>query len=78
MMKARALLKSRKEICVPDWQELCLGESVSILKNAQVIAMGRVKEVSKSGRVLWITTPSQVTEEFIMSDDVTVKISGRA
>ena len=77
-MKARALLQSRKGASVPDWQELCLGESVSILKNAQVIGKGRVEEVSESGRVLWITTPSQLTEEYIMSDDVTVKRSGRA
>jgi hypothetical protein len=77
-MKARALLKSRKGSYIPDWQELCLGESVSILKNAQVIARGRVEEVSESGRVLWITTDSQLTEEYIKSDDVAVKRSGKA
>lgn len=56
-----------------DWRELQSGEFVNIVRNAKVIAHGRVEEVSGSGGVLWIGNEESETQTFLKSDGVSVR-----
>ncbi|WP_314192324.1 hypothetical protein [uncultured Arthrobacter sp.] len=70
-MKARTTSKL-KQTALTDWRQLQGGDIVNILKNAQVVAQGRVDEVSGSGGVLWIVDEKTETRAFFKSDGVFV------
>lgn len=73
-MKAReAPKRRRKHAALSDWRELQGGELVNILRNAKIIAEGRVEEVSGSGRVLWIVDKESQSQAFLKSDGVFVQ-----
>lgn len=69
-MKARTTSKRGKQPALTDWRELHGGDLVNILKNAKVVAQGRVDEVSGSGGVLWIVDEKTKTKAFFKSDGV--------
>lgn len=71
-MKARTTSKPSKQPALTDWRELRDGDLVNILKNAKVVAQGRVDEVSGSGGVLWIVDEKAETQAFFKSDGVFV------
>ncbi|MEZ2388181.1 hypothetical protein AB6813_01305 [bacterium RCC_150] len=71
-MKARTSLKASKQAALIDWRELHDGDVVNVLKNAKVVAQGRVDEVSGSGGVLWIVDEKAETRAFFKSDGVFV------
>ena len=71
-MKARTTSKRSKQPALTDWRELDDGEAVNVLKNAKVVAQGRVDEVSGSGGVLWIVDEKAETQAFFKSDGVFV------
>nr|WP_284990316.1 hypothetical protein [Arthrobacter sp. efr-133-TYG-120] len=73
-MKAREAVKERRmHAALSDWCELRGGEVVTIVRNAKVIAQGRVEEVSGSGGVLWIVNEESETQTFFKSDGVFVR-----
>jgi hypothetical protein len=72
VMKTRTASQGSKHAALSDWRELCDGDLVNILKNAQVVAQGRVDEVSGSGGVLWILDDKAETQAFFKSDGVFV------
>ncbi|TAP41701.1 hypothetical protein EYS21_18150 [Arthrobacter sp. S39] len=72
-MKAReAHRRQRKHAALSDWRELQDGERVNILRNARIVAHGRVEEVSESGGVLWIVNDQSENQAFLKSDGVFV------
>lgn len=72
-MKAReAHRRQRKHTALSDWRELQDGEQVIILRNARIVAQGRVEEVSESGGVLWIVNDQSENHAFLKSDGVLV------
>lgn len=72
-MKAReAHRRERKHPALSDWRELQDGERVNILRNAKIVAQGRVEEVSESGGVLWIVNDQSQNQAFFKSDGVLV------
>jgi hypothetical protein len=71
-MNARTTSKFSRQAALADWRELHDGDVVNILKNAQVVAQGRVDEVSGSGGVLWIVDEKTETRAFFKSDGVFV------
>ena len=72
-MKAReAHRRQRKLAALSDWRELRDGEQVIILRNARIVAQGRVEEVSESGGVLWIVNGKSENQAFLKSDGVLV------
>lgn len=73
IVKAReALRRQRRHVALSDWRELHDGERVNILRNARIVAQGRVKEVSDSGGVLWIVNDQSENQTFLKSDGVFV------
>jgi hypothetical protein len=73
-MKAREAIKVRRmHAALSDWRELKGGEQVSVVRNARVVAQGRVEEVSGSGGVLWIVDEESETQTFLKSDGVLVR-----
>ncbi|WP_423183567.1 hypothetical protein [Arthrobacter sp. NyZ413] len=73
-MKAREGVKQRwTHAALSDWRELQTGEFVNIVRNAKVIARGRVEEVSGSGGVLWLDNEESETQTFLKSDGVFVR-----
>jgi hypothetical protein len=72
VMTTRTTSRSSKQAALSDWRELCDGDVVNILKNAQIVAQGRVDEVSGSGGVLWIVDEKAETQAFFKSDGVFV------
>lgn len=72
-MKAREAHRGqRKHAALSDWRELQDGEGVNILRNARIVAQGRVEEVSESGGVLWIVNDQSENQAFLKSDGVFV------
>jgi len=73
-MKARETIQERrKHAALSDWRELQEGEPVNIVRQARIIAQGRVEEVSGSGGVLWIVDEQSQTQTFLKSDGVLVR-----
>ncbi len=76
-MKARGTVISRRRATaatVSDWRSLTVGETVEILKHAQVVTAGTVEEVSLSGNVLWLVPAGPAgTQLFLKSDGVEVR-----
>jgi hypothetical protein len=76
-MKARDVYKrQRNNALLSDWRELRDGERVNILRNARIIAQGRVEEVSESGGVLWIVNDRSENQAFLKSDGIFVHRPG--
>jgi hypothetical protein len=75
-MKARELVAARRrahETLVSDWKSLELGEPVEVFKDAQVVACGRIEEVSSSGMVLWLVGQQALNHRnFLKSDGVLI------
>lgn len=63
-MKVRTTSRRSKQVALADWRELNDGDDVNILKNAKIVAQGRVDEVSGSGGVLWIVDEKAETRHF--------------
>ncbi len=73
-MQARETIQERrKHAALSDWRELQEGEPVNIVRQARIIAQGRVEEVSGSGGVLWIVDEQSQTQTFLKSDGVLVR-----
>ncbi len=76
-MKARQMVlagKNPSRPSVADWADLEMGESVELFRHAQVIASGRVEEVSPSGLVLWLAGDGSAGKRhFLKSDGVFVR-----
>lgn len=76
-MKARgAVLTRRSEHQAPlaDWTDLRAEDPVEVVKHAQVVATGRVEEVSLSGNVLWLMAEdAEARSLFLKSDRVLVR-----
>jgi len=72
-MKARTLVRRSIPTELEDWRDLCVGDAVHIMKNAQVVSRGLVEEVSDSGRVLWIKNESLASEIYNQSDGVSAR-----
>ncbi len=76
-MKARQMVLDRKKAyraSVFDWADLEMGEFVELFRYAQVIACGRVEEVSPSGSVLWLAGDGSAGKRhFLKSDGVFVR-----
>jgi hypothetical protein len=76
-MKARDVYKrQRNNALLSDWRELRDGERVNILRNARIIAQGRVEEVSESGGVLWIVNDRSENQAFLKPDGIFVHRPG--
>jgi hypothetical protein len=77
VMKARQMVlagKNAYRASVVDWADLETGESVELFRHAQVIACGRVEEVSPSGSVLWLAGDGSAGKRhFVKSDGVLVR-----
>ena len=57
-----------------NWADLRPEEPVEIVKNAQIVAIGLVEEVSASGTVLWIRGDSgEHHQPFLKSDGIFVR-----
>lgn len=71
-MKARPTSKRSTQAALTDWRELHDGDVVNIVKNAKIVAQGRVDEVSGSGGVLWIVDEKDDTQTYFRSEGVFV------
>ncbi|MEA5454888.1 hypothetical protein SPF06_09155 [Sinomonas sp. JGH33] len=76
-MKARGAVLTRRsaqQAPLANWAELRAEDQIEIVKHAQVVATGRVEEVSLSGNVLWIEADGdQPRRLFLKSDGVLVR-----
>ncbi|NUP74680.1 MAG: hypothetical protein HOQ07_08550 [Sinomonas sp.] len=76
-MKARGAVLTRRsahQAPIADWTELRAEDPIEIIKHAQVVASGRVEEVSLSGNVLWIKAEGDEARRlFLKSDGVLVR-----
>ncbi|MCH6472142.1 hypothetical protein [Sinomonas terrae] len=76
-MKARGAVLTRRsahQAPLTDWAELRAEDPVEIVKHAQVVATGRVEEVSLSGNVLWLMAEgAEARRLFLKSDGVLVR-----
>ncbi|WP_136612106.1 hypothetical protein [Sinomonas albida] len=76
-MKARGAVLTRRgahQAPIADWTELRAGDPIEIIKHAQLVAAGRVEEVSLSGNVLWIEADGgEARRLFLKSDGVLVR-----
>jgi hypothetical protein len=76
-MKAREAVLTRREAHqapLTNWGELRADEPVEVVKHAQVVAAGRVEEVSLSGNVLWLSAEgTEPRRLFLKSDGVLVR-----
>jgi hypothetical protein len=76
-MKARGAVLTRRgthQAPLTNWTELRAEDPVEIVKHAQIVAVGRVEEVSLSGNVLWLMEEgSEPRRLFLKSDGVLVR-----
>ena len=75
-MKARGAVLTRRgthQAPVENWGVLRAGDTVEIVRHAQVIASGEVEEVSLSGNVLWIVPAGHERQLFLKSEGVLVR-----
>jgi hypothetical protein len=71
-MKARGAVLTRRsayQAPVENWTELAMGEFVEVVRHAQVVARGRVEEVSLSGNVLWILPQGPHERQLCLKSD---------
>lgn len=71
-MKARGAVLSRRgayQAPVENWAELAVGEFVEVMRHAQVVARGKVEEVSLSGNVLWILPQGPHDRQLCLKSD---------
>ncbi|WP_415854742.1 hypothetical protein [Sinomonas sp. G460-2] len=76
-MKARGAVLTRRgahQAPIADWTVLRAEDPIEIIKHAQLVAAGRVEEVSLSGNVLWIKADGgEPRRLFLKSDGVLVR-----
>jgi hypothetical protein len=71
-MKARQMVLARHNAYrtpVVNWSDLEAGEPVEIFRHAQVVACGRVEEVSASGTVVWLIGDAAVAKRSFLKSD---------